>query len=215
MSNHPSWAFVMQPICVAQNLETHHHELLLRNLEDLAFHGEVIQHAERNGFISIVDFYAASSAIESLERDPLLHLSVNVSSHTVETLGAEYVERIPVTPSICSRLSVELTETRAPEVAAVVAFRGRLMDRGIGFSIDDFGPDYPLDLTQVRNLRPDEIKLSGAALAHAMAGDCSFIDQVMSLGCRVVAECIDTPAKLEFVRNHGIDLVQGYIIHRR
>lgn len=205
----------MQPICVARSLETHHHELLLRNLEDLSSHGEAIQHAERNGFIPIVDFYAASSAIESLERNPLLHLSVNVSSHTVETLGSEYVERIPDTPSICSRLSVELTETRAPEMAAVVAFRGCLMDRGIGFSIDDFGPDYPLDLTQVGALQPDEIKLSGAALAHAMAGDFTFFEQVMSLGCRVVAECIDTPEKLEFVRNHGIDLVQGFIIHHR
>lgn len=205
----------MQPVCEARSLETHHHELLLRNLEDLASHGRTIHHAERNGFIQIVDYYAASSAIESLKQDPLLRLSVNVSSHTVEALGAEYVERIPANPSICSRLSVELTETRAPQMASVLAFRGRLMDRGIGFSIDDFGPDYPLDLAQVRDLRPDEIKLSGVALALAMEGDFTFFEQVMTLGCRVVAECIDTPEKLEFVRDYGIALVQGYIIHRR
>lgn len=215
MQNPPRWAFVMQPVCVTKTLRTHHHELLLRNLEDLSGHGPVLVHAEENGFIPIVDFYALTSAIESLERDPEKRLSVNISSFTVENLGNEFLDRIVCDSVVSSRLTVELTETRKPDMARTILFREQLEKRNICFSIDDYGPGYGIGIDDIRSLRPDEVKLSAAALAAAMAGDTSWVEQALKIGVRVVAECIDTQEKLAFVREIGITLVQGYIIHHR
>lgn len=203
----------MQPVCVTKTLRTHHHELLLRNLEDLSGHGAVLVHAEENGFIPIVDFYALTSAIELLERDPAKRLSINISSFTVESHGDEFMARILCGSAVASRLTVELTETRKPDVAKTMLFRDQLEKRGICFSIDDYGPGYGLSIAEIRSLRPDEVKLSAAALATAMSGDTSWIDRALAIGALVVAECIDTQEKLAFVREIGVGLVQGYIIH--
>lgn len=209
----PQWAFVMQPVCATKTLRTHHHELLLRNLEDLSGHIAVLVHAEENGFIPIVDFYALTSAIELLERDPGRRLSVNISSLTVETLCDEFMSRIICESTVTARLTVELTETRKPDMAKTVLFRNLLEKRNIGFSIDDYGPGCSLGIDEIRLLRPDEVKLSAAALAAAMSGDTSWIERALTIGARVVAECIDTQEKLAFVREIGVGLVQGYIIH--
>lgn len=211
----PVLEYVMQPICESRSLKIHHHEMLLRNLDDISAHGALIEHAETNGFIPILDFFAATSAIRALDLDPALRVSVNISSYTVEHLADDFLSRIPFAPSIASRLTIEMTETRAPDMDKTRAFRERLAERGIGFSIDDFGPQCGMGYDEMMWLRPDEIKLSGCALTAAMAGNTRHIDQAISSNIRVVAECIDTPEKLEFVRQQDIALVQGYIIHHR
>lgn len=210
-----AWQFVKQPICESRSLEIHHYELLLRNVDDFSAHGPVIEDAELKGFVPVIDFYALTSAIESLEKAELARLAINVSSHTIDHLAAEFLSRMPPGKQIISRLIVEMTETRNPNFEKTVSFRRQLAAIGAEFSIDDFGPGHGFSHAQILQLAPDEIKLSGAALDIAMSGDCEWIEMAQACGCRVVAECIDSAGKLSFVRKHDLDLVQGFIINHR
>jgi diguanylate cyclase (GGDEF)-like protein len=115
---------------------------------------------------------------------------------------------------------VEVTETavmRNPEVA--IASMRLLADAGISVAIDDFGTGYSslaylkqfpaewlkIDIAFVRDL-PHEgesvtIVRSVIAMAHA-------------LGVRVIAEGVETPEQLAFLREEGCDAVQGYLFCR-
>lgn len=211
----PSWAFVMQPVCDTATLRVHHHEMLFRNLDDLSGHGALLEHAEATGYIQVVDFYAMTVAIDALREDARLAVSVNVSSFTIEHMGAEFLQRIACSDDVARRLTVEMTETRHPDMASTLAFRDLLRRRGFAFSIDDFGPGCGLGTESLRALQPDEIKLSGCALRAAIDGNSRWLDVAMNSGVPVVAECIDSQEKLAFVRERGIHRVQGYIIYRR
>lgn len=205
----------MQPICEARTLKIHHYELLLRNIEDMSLHGKVIQDAESSGFIPLLDFFALTSAVESLQNSQTIRLSVNVSPVTIDTVADEFLARIPLDSCIASRLTVEMTETRVPDMDKARAFREKLGERGITFSIDDFGPAHSMNHGDIMALCPDEIKLSGSAVERAVRGDPTHIDLALATRATVVAECIDSTEKLEYVRKREVALVQGYIINHR
>lgn len=207
------WAFVRQPVCETRTMRISRYEMLLRNLGDLSDHGRVLQHAETTGFIPLVDCYAASTALHLLEAEPTLMLSINVSAVTVDVLGSEFVTRLGAGLHTLPRLTIELTETVEPDMAKALAFREALRQYGITFSLDDFGPGYPIGLDEIRALRPDEIKLSGDALLAAINGDPTWLVQARAITPQVVAECIDTEAKRSFTNHHDIPLIQGYIVH--
>lgn len=189
------------------------YEMLLRNLGDLSDHAPVLQNAESAGFIPLVDCYAASTALHLLEAEPALFLSVNVSAVTVDTFGAEFVARLGAGLHALPRLTIELTETVEPDMAKVLVFREALRQYGITFSLDDFGPGYPIGLDDIRALQPDEIKLSGDALLAAVDGDPTWLVQARAITPQVVAECIDSNAKRSFANHHDIPLIQGHIVH--
>jgi EAL domain-containing protein (putative c-di-GMP-specific phosphodiesterase class I) len=91
--------------------------------------------------------------------------------------------------------------------------------RGFLTAIDDFGAGYSglnllaefqphivkLDMALTREIDSDKVR---QAIVSGVIGTCK------ALGCRVVAEGIETPAELEQLRQMGVDLFQGYLLAR-
>lgn len=119
-----------------------------------------------------------------------------------------------------SRLVIELTEREAIE--DLVGLRRHLAwwtARGARVALDDTGAGYA-SLQQVVQLRPAFIKLDASlvsdldtdrtrqALVAALA---TFAEQV---GASVIAEAVETPQQLAWLRSAGVGLAQGFMLGR-
>ncbi|HUY83670.1 MAG TPA: EAL domain-containing protein, partial [Steroidobacteraceae bacterium] len=115
-------------------------------------------------------------------------------------------------------LVLELTESSAMEnPTASLDLLTRLRMKGFQLSIDDFGTGYSSMLQLVR-LPFSEIKVDKSFVASATrslesrAVVESIVNLGQTLGLRVVAEGVEDPATLTFLRDAGCNLAQGYYI---
>jgi EAL domain-containing protein (putative c-di-GMP-specific phosphodiesterase class I) len=113
-------------------------------------------------------------------------------------------------------LELELTESvlmaRAESTAAILQ---TLRERGIQVAIDDFGTGYS-SLSYLRKFPVDALKIDQSFVRQiSTAGDdtalvAAVIGMARSLKLRVVAEGVETPEELAFLRAHRCDEAQGY-----
>jgi diguanylate cyclase (GGDEF)-like protein len=94
-----------------------------------------------------------------------------------------------------------------------------LKEFGFALAIDDFGTGY-CSLNYLKRFALDTLKVDrafvnditvdtdGAAIVRAIIG------LGHNLNLKIVAEGVETPAQLEFLRDAGCDLVQGYLLSR-
>ena len=90
-----------------------------------------------------------------------------------------------------------------------------LRDEGVHTALDDFGTGHS-SLTQLRAIPVDEVKLDRSFLA-GVGGDAAARRVVATavalchdLGKTVVAEGVEDERTAEFLRDSGVDLLQGY-----
>jgi|GEM_PF-374383 len=117
-------------------------------------------------------------------------------------------------------LKLELTENVAMDdaVASSATFQ-QLRTLGVRIAIDDFGTGYS-SLSYLKRFPIDTLKIdrsfirdiptdpNDAAIANAI------IAMAHSLHLEVVAEGVETEEQLAFLRQHGCDAIQGYLISR-
>ncbi len=92
----------------------------------------------------------------------------------------------------------------------------RLRTIGIGLALDDTGCGFA-DLDTVRLLKPEIVKLcitvirnadKGAPFAAAIRASA---EQLCKLGCKVLAEGVETAAQHDALQSCGIELAQGWL----
>lgn len=104
--------------------------------------------------------------------------------------------------------------------AAALSVLARLRLAGFGLSLDDVGRRQS-GLLQLANLPITEVKIDLQLLAQARqwAKSRSIFASIAELGQRlglsVVAEGVETPEDLFFIRNLPVDYVQGYLVSRK
>ena len=150
-----------------------------------------------------------------------LYVSVNVSPRQFHHPGfVDLVTTIIDEAGIsANQLVLEITENLLLEHASdTVTKMKRLKDKGLRFSIDDFGTGYS-SLGYLNRLPLDELKIDRSfvedieADAHAAAICTAFVSLAHTLGLRVVAEGIETPAQHRFFTSTlACDALQGYLI---
>lgn len=117
-------------------------------------------------------------------------------------------------------LELELTEGVAmTDPASAVAVMNALHDLGIRVSIDDFGTDYSslsfLRRFQVYKLKIDQSFTRDITIdADDKAIVAAIISMAKSLGLQTIAEGVETPDQMDFLREQGCTEMQGYYYSR-
>jgi EAL domain-containing protein (putative c-di-GMP-specific phosphodiesterase class I) len=119
-----------------------------------------------------------------------------------------------------SALTVEITEHRCNiDPIGIRDALVALSRLGVRLSLDDFGTGES-SLSRLRHLHFDEIKIdrqfvSGMTCDPTKRHIVRFTTELAhELGSRVVAEGVETDAELAAITELGVDLAQGYLLHR-
>lgn len=148
-----------------------------------------------------------------------IKVAVNVSGRQmlkvdVVSLVSKAMTDYQVTPSW---LSLELTESAMVEdkELAIVKMKG-LKALGLDLALDDFGTGYS-SLSYLSQFPIDKIKIDRSfvkvidEMGQNNAVTKGIIDLGRQMNLHIVAEGVETKAQLEYLKNHGCDIIQGYI----
>ncbi len=153
-------------------------------------------------------------------------LSVNVSPVQFggEHFDEEVLEVIRETGIDPTKLILEITEsTLMNSHLKTERALARLREKGIRFSIDDFGTGFS-SLSYLTRLPVSSIKIDKAFIT-AMGEDTpdttsdkklvsAMINLAHSIELKVVAEGVETEAQFAFLKAAGCNLIQGYLLGR-
>lgn len=220
---------VVQPIVGAKNGAIHHYEALCRfnqSSDGATSPFQQIQFAEETGLIHEFDLAMARQVVTwlaELPRDmPGLKLAVNVSGSSAGTQA--YMrglhKLLAENEWARGRLLFEITESaRMSDLQSANRFIQGVRERGFPVCLDDLGAGAA-SFRYLSALTVDYVKLDGKAIAHARhaAKGKAFLSALVELchrlGTKTIAEMIDDPDGLAFVRECGVDYVQGFLFGR-
>lgn len=183
--------------------------------------------AEETGLIVAIGEWALYTACAQVKAWlnaglPPLEMAVNLSSVQFRQSNLTVtIEQALSSVNLDPRhLKLELTESIIMHQAQnTIAMLHQFKEMGVGLSVDDFGTGYsslsylkrfPLDTLKVDRSfinditsNPDDAAITNAIIAMAH-----------SLNLGVVAEGVETQPQLEFLRAHGCDTIQGYLLSK-
>jgi len=185
-----------------------------------------IPFAEQTGFIREITPWVLEAAVRqaAVWHAAGLDIAVSANLSTLDLLDPhlgrrvrDLLERYAVP---ARRLCLEITESALMDDPALAqAHLDELAGLGIKLSIDDYGVGQA-SLAYLKSLPVDELKLDRSfitAITESPRNAAIVESTIMlshALGLTVVAEGVETPAELRWLREHGCDLAQGYVIGR-
>ena len=115
-------------------------------------------------------------------------------------------------------LTVEVTETSIlHDLAHARRVLRAISDLGVEVAVDDFGTGHA-SISRLHQLPIREVKLDSSFVTPTDARTRNYLTAIVGLGqrlgLRVVAEGIEDRPTVEYLRELGCDLVQGYQIAR-
>jgi EAL domain-containing protein (putative c-di-GMP-specific phosphodiesterase class I) len=149
---------------------------------------------------------------------PAIPIAVNVSALQFRTAGfLEDILSFLQEAKLSSRyLELELTESALMvDIAAATPLLEVLRGKGLILKLDDFGTG-PSSLSYLQRCPVDVLKIDQSFVADIEPGaqDAPLVRAVIamgkSLGCRVVAEGVETPQQFAFLRAERCDEGQGF-----
>lgn len=150
----------------------------------------------------------------------LLCVSVNVSARNLqnEKLMLQILSAIETNDLRSDRLTLEITETSLMTQSDVtIKNLVGLSMMGVNLSIDDFGTGHA-SLIYVQKLPIREIKIDRLFVSNMLKNgrDTKIVQSIIHLahdiGCRVVAEGVETHEVMDNLKEMGCDIVQGFLI---
>ena len=187
--------------------------------------GEFIPVAETSGLIRPLGQWILDEACQQAstwaQAGHPLRVAVNLSPAEMRgdellTTIDQVLRRHGLPPAL---LELEITERlfMEPSDSAVSACVRGLAHRGIPLAIDDFGTGYS-SLAYLRSLPVSKIKIDKAfvqGIGHDADDEAvvlAVIALAQRLGKAVIAEGVETELQLRFLRQHGCDGVQGFLL---
>jgi len=186
-----------------------------------------IQIAEEIGLINNIGEWVLQTACRQLHKWHTegfndLKISVNLSAKQFQQANlVDKVGRIIKETQVKAEwLELEITESVAMhDLEHTINIMERFREMGIGVSLDDFGKGYSslnyLKLLPITNLKIDKTFIHGitgnskqAKIAKAL------ISLAHSMDLTVTAEGVENRTQLEFLKNEGCDIAQGYLFSK-
>jgi len=187
---------------------------------------EFIPIAEESGMIQALGARVLRDACRQVmvwhRQNMMLRLSVNLSVQQLQhDSWLSVVEDALKASGLPARyLDLEITESviiTHPEKA--VATLEKLKQMGVSITVDDFGTGYS-SLSYLTRLPIQGVKID-QRFVHGLeqnrndeAITLAIIALSHSMGLRVIAEGVETVAQYEFLKTHGCEAAQGYLISR-
>ncbi len=189
--------------------------------------GDFIGLAEETGLIGPIGEFVLRQACRQAcqwQRQGLepIRVSVNLSVYQLRqgklvSLVRQVLEETGLEPHF---LELELTESQLLDsVEHIIATFQQLRDLGVKLAIDDFGTGYS-SLSYLKRIPVDYVKIDQAFIRGLAEGgeDAAITRAIIAmahgLSLKVVAEGVEEPAQLTFLRAEQCDEVQGYLISR-
>jgi diguanylate cyclase (GGDEF)-like protein len=153
---------------------------------------------------------------------PLTSIAVNVSAvqFQEENFLDDLFKVLEETSLDPTRIEIELTESvlmkRAGATASILQ---ALREKRVRVSIDDFGTGYS-SLSYLRRFSVDALKIDQSFVRQIGVADDettivkAVIGMARGLKLRVIAEGVETPEQLAFLRAHHCDEAQGFYFSR-
>lgn len=149
---------------------------------------------------------------------PTIRIAINVSA--LELRAADFASSVADiltdTGLQASHLELELTETcLMQEANSTEAVLRALKDVGVHLALDDFGTGYS-SLSYLQRYPIDTLKIDRSFVQDLATdpGAANIVSAVIGMGnslhMRVIAEGIETREQLEFLKQHGCSVGQGF-----
>jgi diguanylate cyclase (GGDEF)-like protein/PAS domain S-box-containing protein len=183
--------------------------------------------AEETGLIVAIGEWALFTACAQVKTWlnaglPPLEMAVNLSSvqFRQSKLTNTIEQALKAANLAPQHLKLELTESMIMHQAQdTIATLHQFKEMGVGLSVDDFGTGYS-SLSYLKRFPLDSLKIDRSFVKDITSDpdDAAITNAIIamahSLNLSVVAEGVETPAQLEFLRTHGCDTIQGYLLSK-
>ena len=152
----------------------------------------------------------------------MIPVTVNLSSRDFFQQGIEkYIfDLLKKDEQFRGFLGIEVTETTIMEDREnAIATLNRLKNIGVKIALDDFGTGYS-SLNYLKLLPIDTVKIDRSFIKNIINDpkDASITESIISmshsLNLKVLAEGVETPEQLEFLRSVHCDQAQGYLFSK-
>ncbi|WP_313071194.1 EAL domain-containing protein [Melaminivora sp.] len=194
----------------------------------LVLPGEFIALAEQSGLILPLGAWVLQTACAQLAawaRQPAMRsmvLSVNVSVRQFRqaSFAGQVRAALRASGACAELLCLELTESLLlTDTEEMIARMQDLRADGVRFSLDDFGTGYS-SLSYLKRLPLDQLKIDRAFVRDVLTdpNDAAIVRTILalahSLDLDALAEGVETPGQLDFLRGQGCLSFQGYLFGR-
>lgn len=186
---------------------------------------EFIPLAEQCGLIEPLGewtLYAACEQVAKWRAKGLndLIMAVNVSAAQFETsdLHESVIHHLSEANVPAHALEVEITETAMMDnIDQAIDMLVKLREIGVHVAIDDFGTGQS-SLNYLRRLPINKLKIDKSFIHELLSdkGGAMIVRAIISLGhsldMKVIAEGVEAPGELSFLRDLGCDQIQGFYL---
>jgi EAL domain-containing protein (putative c-di-GMP-specific phosphodiesterase class I) len=210
------------PILDARTGSVHHYEALVRfngNFEESPY--KYITFAEETGLITEFDIAMMRKCVDWLRKNRAdkVSIAVNISGMSVgnDQYSKDLHALIDADTWLRNFLFFEITESaRVADLVQANNFVQGLRKKGFHVCLDDFGAGAA-SFQYLSVLEVDVVKLDGSAVKNAQSAPKgrAFLRALTTL-CKTmdvetIAEMVDSKESLEFVRDCGVEYVQGFL----
>ncbi|HVL75732.1 MAG TPA: EAL domain-containing protein [Noviherbaspirillum sp.] len=179
--------------------------------------------AEETGLINTISAWALDDICQQLrtwEKAGMdgFRIAVNLSASQLmdRALLPALEQALERTGIPGQKLEWEIKESTAMQHNTMASsLLDRVAELEVGLSIDDFGTGYS-NMAYLRKYPVRKVKIDGSLVGglpdgrdHRAITD-AIISMARPLGLDVVAEGVETPEQLEYLREHGCDIAQGF-----
>lgn len=187
---------------------------------------EFIPIAEENGMILQIGEYVLHTACQQNKSwqnaglEPF-RVAVNISAKqfsqgNIAEIVTSALKQSGLAPEF---LELELTESIIQGTASAISKMQELKAMGIHLSIDDFGTGYS-SLSYLKMFPIDTLKIDQhfTRNIHSNSKDAALVDTIIqmahNLELNVIAEGVETPEQLAFLKTKKCNQAQGYFFHK-